>query len=399
MPFVIYACALCAFAFGLSEFVVIGLAPALGASFDAVPAEVGQTVTWYALGVTLGGAILTALTSSMSRKRLLVGAVLLFSLVHIAMAIAPTLLSVVAARFVSGLTHGVFLAAAAATAAHLVGYERAGKAVALVFSGLTIALVFGVPLGAYLGEHLSWRIVMLSVAVFALVGAAILAKKVPYEPGVKAEVTLAERLGLLWKPELLAVLLVTVLSYTSLFTFYTYIAAFMAEVMHASEVFVGLALLAFGVSAVAGNLFGGWLRDGIGSLNASLYVVSALVVISVLIALLIALQVGAAKTEVLVMLVLAGGLGFVAFAAVAVFQSRIIEVAQEIAPHSSDVASGLNISGFNLGIVLGSLLGSAVISHLGITYLPYCSALVGLASLLALGVQRFSEKRVASAAC
>jgi len=390
MPFVIYACALCAFAFGLSEFVVIGLAPALGASFEATPGEVGQTVTWYALGVTLGGAVITALTSSLSRKRLLVGAVLIFSLAHIAMAVAPTLLSVVVARLISGLTHGVFLAAAAAIAAQLVGHQRAGKAVALVFSGLTVALVFGVPVGAFLSERLSWRIVLFSVAVFALVGTAILAKKVPYEPGVKSSVSLTGRLGLLCKPQLLGVLLVTVLSYTSLFAFYTYIAAFLADVTIASEDYVGLALLAFGVAAVLGNLFGGWLRDKIGSMSASLYVVSALLVTALLIVV--------GKTQLWVMLVLAGGLGFVAFAAVAVFQSRVIEVAQQVAPHSSDVASGLNISAFNLGIVLGSLLGSATISRLGIEHLPTCSALIGLAALLVLGLQHFSEKRVAKAA-
>ncbi|WP_249674639.1 MFS transporter [Pseudomonas abieticivorans] len=387
MPFVIYACALCAFALGLSEFVVIGLAPVMSADFSASAAQVGQTVTLYALGVTLGGAFLTALSAGLSRKHLLVGTLSVFAIAHVAMYLAPTLQVVSFARLIAGMTHGVFLAVAASTAAQLVDSRKSGGAVAMVFSGLTIALVAGVPLGAYLGVQVGWRLVLLAVAVAALIGVALLARSVPYDKPSGQSVSLAAWLKVVTHRALLGVVGVTVLTYTAVFTVYTYIAAFLTQVTGMADAWVSIALLVFGAAAIAGNLLGGALRDRIGSISASLCV--ALVLIATLLALT------GLSHSALAMTVIVAALGIVAFAAVSVFQSRIIEVAQAVAPQSGDIASGLNIAGFNLGIVLGSLGGGWVIDHLGLSYLGIVAALISAVALAVLLVQRASAARSA----
>lgn len=377
MPFVIYACALCAFALGLSEFVVIGLEPVMITDFSATAAQVGLTVTLYALGVSIGGAFLTALSVGMSRKRLLVVTLSVFALAHVAMYLAPALWVVNTARLVAGITHGIFLAVAASAATRLVDERKAGSAVALVFSGLTVALVAGVPAGAYLGVHIGWRLVLLAVAVAAFIGVALLIRTVPYDKPSGQPVSLSAWLRVITNRPLLGVVLVTVLTYSAIFTAYTYIATYLATVTGMSETAVSIELLVFGAAAIVGNLCGGRLRDRIGSIGASLCV-SVL-----LIATLLGFIVFSKSTPLMTLVV--GALGIVAFAAVSVFQSRIIEVAQAAVPGSSDIASGLNIAGFNLGIVLGSLGGGWVIDHPGLTHLgsfALCIAALGLAVLL-----------------
>lgn len=385
MPLVIYACALCAFALGLSEFVVIGLAPVMGADFAASAADVGQTVTLYALGVSIGGAFLTALSTGLSRKRLLIGTLLVFAVAHVAMYLAPSLHVVSAARLIAGMTHGVFLAVAASTAAQLVDSGKSGSAVALVFSGLTIALVAGVPLGAYLGSQIGWRLVLLAVAVAAFVGVALLSRSVPYDKPSGQKVSLARWARVVTDRALLAVVLVTVLTYSAVFTVYTYIAAFLTQVTGMPDSGISLALLVFGGAAIVGNLSGGWLRDKIGSLSASLCVVLMLM------ATLLAMK--GLSHSIVAMTVIIGALGIVAFSAVSVFQSRILEVAQRVAPDSADMASGLNIAGFNLGIVVGSLGGGWVIEHLGVSALTSVAAAISAGALCLLLVQRAVAQR------
>jgi predicted MFS family arabinose efflux permease len=388
MPFVIYACALCAFALGLSEFVVIGLAPVLSHDFAASAAQVGQTVTLYALGVSIGGAFLTALSAGLSRKRLLVGTLSIFALAHVVMYLAQALWLVDVARLVAGMCHGVFLAVAASTATRLVDAKKAGSAVAMVFSGLTIALVAGVPLGSYLGGQVGWRLVLLAVAVAAFIGVALLARTVPYDKPADQGISLKAWAKVVTDKALLSVVLVTVLTYSAVFTAYTYIATFLTQVTGMSEGGVSMALLVFGAAAIVGNLCGGWLRDRIGSISASLCVALMLTVT------LLAFS-GVSKSS-LAMTVVVGALGIVAFAAVSVFQSRIIEVANQVAPDSADIASGLNIAGFNLGIVLGSLGGGWVIDHLGLNHLGVFAAVISLLGLVLLLLQRNAAQRQAN---
>lgn len=378
MPFVIYAFALSTFALGLSEFIVIGLAPSLAQSFSVSVSAIGATVTAYAFGVCVGGAILTGLIASWTRRLTLLCALGFFTLAHIVMVFAPNLATLVGARFAAGISHGVFLAVASSAAAAAAGKDKAGRAVALVFSGLTIALVLGVPLGTFLDGVTGWRPLLLAVSLLSLAGCAALASQLPREskaaPGKNGLGPLMEALR---QGPVVMVAAITSATYSALFTVYTYIATLLHVRAGFSDRDVSIALLIFGAAAVAGNALGGLLRDALGSHRASM----AVVVFLLATLLCAAFWTGTPWLGY----GLVAALGFAAFAAVSIFQARIIETANEVAPNVVDVASGLNIAGFNLGIVIGSVVGGTVLSHWGAAHLASaatCLALVALALLL-----------------
>jgi len=170
MPFVIYIFALSAFALGLAEFVPIGLTGIMASSLQIEVGQVGAAITAYALGATFSAPILSALTAHWPRKRVMLATALVFSAGSLAAACAGSLPELLAARFVAGLGHGLFLAVASSTAARLAGAHRAGSAVAVVFGGFTLALAVGVPLATYLGSLLSWRPVFMAIAAFGMLG-------------------------------------------------------------------------------------------------------------------------------------------------------------------------------------------------------------------------------------
>ncbi|WP_285404898.1 MFS transporter [Luteibacter sp. ME-Dv--P-043b] len=384
VPFVIYAFALSTFALGLSEFIVIGLAPSMAASFRVTIPEVGTTVTAYALGVCVGGALLTGWLSSWTRRRRLLASLALFTMAHLAMAVSPTLWLVVLTRFASGLAHGLFLAVASSAAATAAGPAKGGRAVALVFSGLTVALVLGVPLGTFLGRLTGWRPLLLAIAVLAGAGWVALRSQLAHEnaPAHSGPAFVPLRRALVSSPIVLTAA-VTAATYAALFTVYTYIASLLKATVDMSGDEISAALLAFGGAAVIGNGTGGVLRDRLGAYRASLVVLAILI--------LALLGTAAWTGHSWFAYAVVATLGFAAFAAVSVFQSRIIDVAGRVAADLAEVASGLNIAAFNLGIVLGSFTGGSVIAHAGIAWL---APLAGAWAVLALIPLILSKRKI-----
>jgi MFS transporter, DHA1 family, inner membrane transport protein len=172
IPLVIYVFALSAFALGFTEFVTIGLVSDIAADLHVGVDRVGAAVAAYAIGATIGAPILTAIAASWSRKHLLLAAMIVFTIGNFLVGLSGDLSSLLAARFGSGLGHGVFLAVASSAATRLVPPERAGSAVAVVFGGLTLALAFGVPIGTFLGGIWSWQTIFMGVAICGSVGVA-----------------------------------------------------------------------------------------------------------------------------------------------------------------------------------------------------------------------------------
>ncbi len=170
MPFVIYIFALSAFALGLAEFVPIGLTEVMANSFHIDVEGIGGAITAYALGATFSAPILSALTASWKRKHVMLVTALVFSAGSLAAALAGDLTTLLAARFVAGVGHGLFLAVASSTAARLAGPHRAGSAVAVVFGGFTLAMAIGVPIATYLGSIASWRPIFMAIAAFGMLG-------------------------------------------------------------------------------------------------------------------------------------------------------------------------------------------------------------------------------------
>ncbi|MFJ7441326.1 MFS transporter [Methylorubrum thiocyanatum] len=368
MPPVIYAFALSAFALGFTEFVTIGLVPAIAASLRVEVEAIGGAVAAFALGATIGAPILTALAAAWPRRRLLLAAMALFTLGNVAVALSTSLPVLLVARFGSGLGHGVFLAVASSAATRLVPPERAGAAVATVFGGLTLALAFGVPLGTFLGGIWTWQAIFLAVAACGGIGFVGLAVLMPraQDGGTPRDALVSLRA--LLDLRLLAAAGVTVLAYTGSFCLFSYIAPLLIDVTGLAPAHVGALMLVYGVAAAIGNVVGGTVTDRVGPDRASMLVLIGLVFV------LVAIWLAARSLPPMTLLVAA--LGALTYAAVPAMQARVIGIAERHAPRALAAAAGLNIAGFNAGIALGSLIGGGVIAAWGVSAI----ALVGAAA-------------------
>lgn len=376
MPVVIYAFALSAFALGFTEFVTIGLVASIANDLQVSVDRVGQAVAAYAIGASIGAPILTALAASWSRKRLLLAAMSVFTIGNVAVGLSDSLPTMLAARFGSGLGHGVFLAVASSTARRLVTADRAGSAVATVFAGLTLALAFGVPIGTFLGNFLSWQSIFIAVAACGAIGLAGLTLLMPNldDGGDPSDALIS--LTAIFKPRLLAAALVTVLAYTGSFALFAYIAPLLIDVAKMAPDHVAAMMLVYGVAAAIGNVIGGRMTDGLGADRTVLVILIGLALV------LAAIWLMPASWAAMVMLVaLLGGL---TYAAVPAMQARVIGIAERHAPRALAAAAGLNIAGFNSGIALGALIGGWVVSNIGLTWIAAVGAIVSLLGVVPL---------------
>lgn len=380
MPFVIYVFALSAFALGFTEFVTIGLVSSIAASLEIDVGQVGGAVAAYAIGATIGAPILTALAASWSRKHLLLAAMIVFTVGNFLVALSGDLTSLLAARFGSGLGHGVFLAVASSAATRLVAPERAGSAVAVVFGGLTLALAFGVPIGTYLGGIWNWEPIFMGVAACGAVGVLGLAVLMPNaKDGGEAKDAL-HNLVALFDRRLLGATLITVLAYTGSFCLFSYISPLLIEVTGMNAAWVSTMMLVYGVAAAIGNIVGGRMTDRLGPEKAVMIVLIGLAIVLA--------AMGATIHSVPAMAVLIAALGALTYAAVPAMQARVIGIAERQAPNALAAAAGLNIAGFNSGIALGSLIGGGVIGSWGLTATPLVGAGAALIGIMVLLAQR-----------
>ena len=259
MPIAILALAVGAFGIGTTEFVSLGLLPQMAATFGVSIAGAGWLITAYALGVVVGAPTLTALTHSWPRKRVLMGLMGMFVLGHAATALAPTFHLLVGARFLSGLSHGAFFGASAVVARKLAPPGRQGQALALVFTGLTVANVVGVPLGTYVGQQLGWRLTFALVGIIGLVTIASILALVPEVEtrtgSLRSEFAAFRRRQVWWT------LAITTVGFASMFTVLSYVSPLLTEVAGFSEGSVSWVLILFGLGATFGNVLGGRLAD------------------------------------------------------------------------------------------------------------------------------------------
>jgi predicted MFS family arabinose efflux permease len=377
MPLALWALTLSAFAIGTTEFVIVGLIPTIAASLQVSVPSAGLLVSLYALGVAIGAPVLTALTGRVPRKLLLLGLMLLFTAGNLVAWRAPGYEALMAARVLTGLAHGVFFSIGSTIATSLVPKEKAASAIALMFSGLTVALVTGVPLGTFIGQHFGWQMTFLAVAMLGVVAFIGIALLVPRSvdamiAGSKPS-SLLTQLAVLKKPRLLLVYAMTTLGYGGTFVAFTYLAPILQQVAGFSAGAVGLVMLVYGVSVAFGNIWGGKLADRKGPVRA-LQIVFAL-----LAAVLLVLQFTAANKVAVLVTVLAWGA--VAFGNVPGLQVYVVQRAGRDAPQAVDVASGLNIAAFNVGIALGAWGGGLIVDRIGLMATPWIGALVVLGAL------------------
>ncbi|MGE8212415.1 MAG: MFS transporter [Stenotrophomonas sp.] len=373
IPLALLALTLGAFAIGTTEFVIVGLIPTIAADLQVSLPSAGLLVSLYALGVAVGAPVLTALTGRVPRKALLVALMLLFTVGNLIAWMAPGYGSLIVARVLTGLAHGVFFSIGSIIATSVVPRDKAASAIAIMFTGLTVALVTGVPLGTFIGQHLGWRATFLAVAalgVIALLGSLLF---VPRNLPRSAPATFGQQFAVLAQPRLLLVYAMTALGYGGTFLSFTFLASILQDVSGFSANAVSAVLLVYGVSVAIGNLWGGRLADRRGPVPALTLIFGLLAVV------LLALTFTAYNRWLVLLTVLA--LGAVAFGNVPGLQVYVVKQAQRFVPQATDVASGLNIAAFNIGIALGASLGGLVVDHIGLMHTPWMGALVVLGAL------------------
>ncbi len=385
MPLALWALTLGAFAIGTTEFVIVGLLPTIAASLGVSVPSAGLLVSLYALGVAVGAPVLTALTGRMPRKRLLLALLALFTAGNLLAWMAPGYEALMAARVRTGLAHGVFFSIGSTIATSLVPKEKAASAIAIMFTGLTVALVTGVPLGTFIGQTLGWQATFLAVSVLGVIAFAGSWMLVPDNIAPGKPSSLLTQLSVLKKPRLLLVYGMTILGYGGTFIAFTYLAPILQEVSGFSASSVSLVMLVYGVSVAAGNIWGGKLADRKGPLPA-LQVVFALLALVLLV-----LTFTAASSWLALATVLAWGA--VAFGNVPGLQVYVVQRAQRDAPEAVDVASGLNIAAFNIGIAAGAWAGGIIVAHLGLMATPWIGALVVLGALGLTTLARWLDRK------
>ncbi|WP_199481894.1 MFS transporter [Vibrio owensii] len=385
MPIALLALTLSAFAIGTTEFVIVGLIPTMAADLNVSLPSAGLLVSLYALGVAIGAPVLTALTSKMNRKHVLLAVMGLFVVGNLLAWQAPGYNTLIAARVLTGLAHGVFFSIGSTIATGLVSKEKAASAIAIMFTGLTVALVTGVPLGTYIGQHFGWETTFLIVAILgliALVGSALL---VPNNLTQDATASLKDQLKVLTQPRLLLVYAITALGYGGTFTAFTYLAPILEQVSGFDASAVGLIMLVYGVSVAVGNIQGGKMADKFGPVKALTIIFAGLA------AILFVLNFTAYNPIAAVITILVWGA--FAFGNVPGLQVYVVKLAEKYAPNAVDVASGLNIAAFNVGIALGSWSGGLIVERASLMNTPWVGGVVVISALLLTRLSGALDKR------
>ncbi|MHC3472532.1 MFS transporter [Streptomyces sp. 7R007] len=371
MPLALLALAVGAFGIGTTEFVMMGLLPDVAADLHVSIPTAGHLVSAYALGVVIGAPLLAALTSRMSRRTVLIGLMVLFVAGNALSAFAPGYDALLAARFLSGLPHGAFFGVGAVVATHLVAPERKARSVSLMFLGLTVANIAGVPVATLMGQHLGWRATFLGVGAIGLAAIVSLAALIPHDHQHASATGLRGELAALRSLPVWLALGTTVAGFGALFAAYSYITPMLTSAAGYAEGSVTLLLALFGVGATVGNLVGGRLADH--SLRGTLFGgLAALVLVLGLFPVLMSASWSAAVAVAL--------LGMAAFVTGSPLQLMVMEKASA----APSLASSANQAAFNLANAGGAWIGGlALAAGFGVT----SPALAGAAlAVLGLGV-------------
>ncbi|MDB5767839.1 MAG: arabinose transporter permease [Collimonas fungivorans] len=368
MPIPILALALAAFAIGTTEFVIMGILPQVASDLSVSIPSAGFLVSGYALGVAVGAPILSVLTRHIPKKKALLLLMAIFIAGNLLSAVAPNYEVLMASRVVASFAHGSFFGIGAVVAAGLVAENKRASAIALMFTGLTLANVLGVPLGTLLGQAYGWRATFWAVSSLGVVAAIATYVLVPRIENTK-DIDFMAEMSVLKQPQVLLALLMTILGFGGIFTAFTYITPLLQEITGFSPHGVTVILFLFGVGLTLGNTIGGKLADW--KLMPSL------------VAILIALAIVEAAFSFTVYSKLATAItvllwGIAGFATVPALQIRVVTQA-ESAPN---LASTLNIGAFNLGNAGGAFLGGLVISGGGLRNLPLAAAGVAILAVI-----------------
>lgn len=370
MPIALYALTAGAFGIGVTEFVIMGLLLQVSADLGVSIAAAGLLISGYALGVVVGAPLMTTFTARWPRKTVLLALMVIFTLGNLACALAPSYGLLMAARILTAFAHGTFFGVGSVVATTLVPADRKASAIAVMFTGLTIANILGVPFGTWLGQQLGWRATFWAVTLVGIVALAIIAAFVPKDKEApEASDWRADLKAMAQRPVLLG-LLTTVLGFAGVFAVFTYIAPVLTKVTGLSDSAVSPILLMFGAGLIIGNLVGGKLADR--------YLVPTVIGSMLVLALVLGLM-SFAIHDAIAATVFVFLLGAAGFATVPPLQMWVLERASGA---GQSLASSLNIAAFNLGNALGAWAGGATIDYgPGLTAIPLVAMLMPIGAL------------------
>ncbi|MCF5279574.1 MFS transporter [Pseudomonas syringae] len=369
MPLSLLILALSAFAIGTTEFVIMGLLPDVAADLGVSIPGAGWLVTGYALGVAVGAPFMAMATAKLPRKAALVTLMGIFIIGNLLCALASDYNVLMFARVVTALCHGAFFGIGSVVAAGLVPANRRASAVALMFTGLTLANVLGVPLGTALGQYAGWRSTFWAVTVIGVIALIGLIRFLPTNRN-EEKLDMRAELGALRGAGIWLSLTMTALFSASMFTLLTYIAPLLGEVTGVSPNGVTWTLLLIGLGLTAGNVIGGKMADR----RLSSTLIGVFVSMAVISTVLSWTSAALIPTEITLFL-----WAVAAFAAVPALQINVVTFGKA----APNLVSTLNIGAFNVGNALGAWVGGSVIAHgLGLTSVPLAAAVLAVLALL-----------------
>jgi len=379
------ALALASFGIGTTEFVIMGLLPDVAADLGVTIPTAGLLVTGYALSVAFGSPFLAVATARMNRRKALLVLTAVFILGNILCALAPSYWLLMGARIVTALCHGAFFGLGSVVAASLVPPQKKAQAIAMMFAGLTVANILGVPFGTGLGQALGWRATFWAVAVIGAAAALALALWLPRAIPVPP-MRLRQEARSLGSVQVVLAMVISVLASASLFSVFTYIAPILLNVTQISPHAVTLMLLLFGAGLTLGNFIGGRLADW--RLMPTMIGVFVLLGPTVALFAFTSAFAWAAAATLFVW-------GILAFALVPPLQMRVVTEAS----HAPNLASTLNQGAFNLGNATGAWVGEVVLTA-GLPYaqLPWIGTALAFAALALAIVSYRLEARAGIAA-
>ncbi|EFM08560.1 major facilitator superfamily MFS_1 [Paenibacillus curdlanolyticus YK9] len=372
--FALLALAISAFAIGTTEFISVGLLPLIAEDLHISVTTAALTVTLYALGVTIGAPVLTSLTASIPRKTLLFGIMIVFIAGNSLAAAAGGIGLLLTARILSAFAHGVFMSIGSTIAAELVPADRRASAIALMFSGLTVATVTGVPLGTFIGQQMGWRAAFIGIVIIGVLALIANMVLIPADLPKGTRTPLSEQVKLVTNGRLLMAFAITAIGYGGTFVVFTYLSPLLHELSGFKEHTIAVILLVYGVAIAIGNMIGGKAANR-NPVKALLYMFILQAIVLLVLAFTIPFKAAAILTVFL--------MGLLAFMNVPGLQVYVVMLAKRYAPQAVDVASAVNIAAFNAGIALGAYLGGVVTDSIGLLHTTWVGAImVGGAVLL-----------------
>lgn len=354
---------------GMTEFMMMGVLPDVARTLSISIPSAGNLISIYALGVIIGAPVMVAVLGKYPPKKVLIGLMITVASGNILFSFAPTYELLLIARFLVGLPHGAFFGIGAVVASKLADPGSEAKSVSVMFAGLTIANIIGVPLGTFIGHNVSWRISFLLVSVIALITAASIKLWLPVLPS-QSETKFSDSVKVFKKPELWIIIGISAIGTGGLFAWISYIAPLMTEVAHFSSNMITPIMVIAGIGMAAGNFAGGRLADKYSPLKTTTYLLIVMIITLILVALLSHIKIAA--------IVLTFITGALAFAVIAPLQMLMIGAAKgaEMLASSSMQASA------NTGNALGAFLGGLPIAAYGFTSPQYVGAALAFGGFL-----------------